>query len=144
MLQGVLIGALLAAGIWSGGTWDGQGATLGVAVGLLLVVLGGGLALRGLRDLGGALTPLPRPRDGATLVEHGVYGRVRHPIYGGLVIAAAGWALLSASTLALAMTGVLFVFFDLKARREERWLEERYPGYPAYRARTRRLLPALY
>jgi len=35
-------------------------------------------------------------------------------------------------------------FFDLKSRREERWLEERYPGYAAYRARTRRLIPGLY
>jgi protein-S-isoprenylcysteine O-methyltransferase Ste14 len=36
---------------------------------------------------------------------------------------------------------LLFGFFELKSRREEVWLVERYPGYVAYRERTRRLIP---
>jgi len=39
---------------------------------------------------------------------------------------------------------VLLVFFTLKSAREEVWLEQRYPGYPAYRATTRRMLPFIY
>ncbi len=88
-----------------------------------------------------ALTPLPYPRDGAGLVETGVYARVRHPIYGGLVLAAFGWGLLAASPVAIALAAVLLGFFELKSRREEVWLAERFPGYPAYRERTRRLIP---
>ena len=38
----------------------------------------------------------------------------------------------------------LFVFFDLKPRREEAWLIERFSAYGAYRARTRRLIPWLH
>jgi protein-S-isoprenylcysteine O-methyltransferase Ste14 len=41
----------------------------------------------------------------------------------------------------LAVAVVLLGFFELKSRREETWLEERFPDYPAYRARTRRLIP---
>jgi protein-S-isoprenylcysteine O-methyltransferase Ste14 len=41
-------------------------------------------------------------------------------------------------------TAALLVFFDLKARREERWLEEAYPGYGDYRRRVRKLVPFLY
>ena len=61
-----------------------------------------------------------------------------------LILAAAGWGLLRASPLTLVGALVLAVFFDLKSRREEIWLAEKYPEYPDYRTRTRRLLPWIY
>jgi protein-S-isoprenylcysteine O-methyltransferase Ste14 len=39
---------------------------------------------------------------------------------------------------------LLGCFFDLKSRREEAWLLVAYPGYAAYRARVRRLVPFIY
>ena len=54
------------------------------------------------------------------------------------------WGLLMASAVALLLAAVLLGFFDLKSRREELWLEDRHPGYAAYRDRTRRLIPGLY
>jgi protein-S-isoprenylcysteine O-methyltransferase Ste14 len=39
---------------------------------------------------------------------------------------------------------LLGCFFDLKARREEAWLLDAYPGYAAYRARVRKLVPFIY
>ena len=86
----------------------------------------------------------PRPRAGAQLVTGGVYAVVRHPIYTGVVLGATGWGLLAASPGALACAAALFLLFDLKSRREEAWLTERFPGYAPYRARTRRLLPFVY
>ncbi len=74
-------------------------------------------------------------------MQTGVYGIVRHPIYGGVIIGSVGWGLLTASPVALATAVVLFAFFDLKSRREEAWLERRFPNYAAYRARTPRLIP---
>ena len=65
-------------------------------------------------------------------------------MYGGAVIAALGWGLAMASPMALAGAFVLGVFFDLKSRREEAWLGERFAGYAAYRQHTRRLIPWLY
>lgn len=115
------------------------------AVGMALVAAGGLLAVLGVWHLGASLTALPHPRDGASLVETGVYGLVRHPIYGGLVIAALGYGLaMHAVITAIAGSLALLVFFRLKSGREEAWLETRYPGYAAYRARTRRMLPFLY
>jgi protein-S-isoprenylcysteine O-methyltransferase Ste14 len=110
---------------------------------VLLVLAGLILAVRGIVDLGGALTPLPHPRDGADLVEHGVYRMVRHPIYGGLIVASLGWALVRASVAALALTAVLWAFFHLKSTREEAWLTGRFAGYAAYRSRTKRFIPWL-
>ena len=142
-IQIVLFWLVVAAGM-AGPVLDGPArAVLGVAGGVLIAA-GGYLAVRGVVDLRDSLTALPRPRDGARLVETGSYALVRHPIYGGLVLGAAGWSLLTASPLALALAVVLLVFFRLKSSREEAWLRERYPGYEAYAGRTRRMLPLLY
>lgn len=143
-IQVVLFAAILAAGFLAGGAWSGTVALVTAALGVALIAAGGLLAVKGVLDLGTSLTPLPHPRDGSELIQTGAYRLARHPIYGGLILAAAGWGLVTASLVALALAAVLLGFFDLKSRREERWLEERYPDYPAYRARTRRLIPGVY
>lgn len=143
VLQGVLLVAIGACGVLAP-AWDAPARPVTTAAGAVLLALGGILAVAGMRDLRGNLTPLPHPRHDATLVETGAYRLARHPIYGGLVIAALGWGLVTASPLSLALAAVLLAFFDLKSRREEAWLEARFPGYPAYRRRTRRLIPFVY
>lgn len=143
VLQFVLLPLVVAAG-WLGPAWDGAARTATTAAGLGLLAGGGALATRGLLDLWHVLTPLPHPRADGELIEDGAYRLVRHPIYGGFVLGAAGWGLLTASPAALAGAAVLLVFFDLKARVEEHWCDAHYPGYAAYRARTRKLIPFVY
>lgn len=141
VLQFILLGLIAAAG-WLGRTAaDDPLRTIALAAGICLIAIGGFLAVRGVVDLRGALTPLPHPRPDADLVETGVYAHARHPIYGGLIVASAGWSLLTASAVALGLTVVLAGFFVLKSAREEIWLTGRYPGYAAYRARTKRFIP---
>ena len=60
------------------------------------------------------------------------------------MVTAAGWALAWHSIAGALLPIVLLAFFDMKARREERWLEAAYPGYGDYRKRTRKLIPFLY
>ncbi len=139
-IQAVLLVAIGLAGR-AGPAWDGPLRIVTGGTGLALLAGGGLLALRGSRDLRAALTPLPYPRPDGELIRTGVYAKVRHPIYGGLVIAAVGFGLLTASPLALGLATALLGFFLLKSRREEVWLMARYPEYEAYRAQTRRLIP---
>ena len=109
-----------------------------------VALFGAALNVAGVRRLGPNLTPLPYPKDGSVLVEIGPYALVRHPIYSGLIIAALGWALVVHGLLTLAYALVLFAFFDVKSRREERWLCEKFPEYGGYQGRVRKLLPWLY
>jgi protein-S-isoprenylcysteine O-methyltransferase Ste14 len=131
--------ALLAAGVAGvmGPDWPSDvGAPLRVG-GLVVAAAGGVLGAAGIAHLGDALTPFPRPVDDAELRQDGMFGVVRHPIYGGLLLVALGWSLLT-SPLALAPTAALAAVFEAKRRREERWLSERHPTYAAYARRVRR------
>lgn len=86
----------------------------------------------------------PSPKSGGSLVTHGIYRYVRHPMYTSILIfgVACVIAKQGAATLALfcMLLGVLFG----KARLEEQWLCEKFPGYPAYMKTTRRFLPGIF
>ena len=102
-------------------------------LGAPLIVGGIGLALWGVRTLGPSLTPGTEPLPGAQLVTSGSYRHVRHPIYGGVVLALTGYTLVWSSwTLALVVGLLVRTYFNGKAKAEERWLVQRYPTYEAY------------
>ncbi len=104
----------------------------------LVILLAGALAL------GRNLTPFPRPVPDGHLITGGIYGIVRHPLYAALIVGAIGWGVLSDNLLAIALGAVLFLFFDLKSRREEKWLAQAYPDYASYRRRVKKLIPWVY
>lgn len=112
--------------------------------GLLLGFGGGILGLVSIRQLGTNLTAFPRPKEDATLVESGAYSFVRHPIYSSLLLACTGFSLLRSSTPSLILSVVLGLFFEQKARHEERWLVTKFAEYAAYKQRVPgRILPGL-
>ncbi len=117
---------------------------LALGIGGLLAGAGLLLALAGLWWLGDNLSILPHPKDDAVLVQSGAYGVVRHPIYSGLITGAVGWALLNTSVMTLIYAGVLLIFFDIKSRREERWLGRKFPEYADYQRRVHKLIPFVY
>ncbi len=142
--QAVLM-LLVALAPWSDrGAWTGPGSMAAIVTGIALAVAGTVFAGAGLAALGRNLTPFPRPRRDAALVETGIYAVVRHPIYSGLIMAAFGWGLAWRSPATLALAAALLVFFDVKSRREERWLAEKFDGYADYRRRVRKLIPFVY
>ena len=143
LAQALVLGSVAVAGRFGRGRVASLGA-VGRVLGIGTLLAGAVLMVRGARELGSSLTPLPRPADHGTLVHTGIYRSVRHPIYGGLIVGAAGWALATASAAALALLPATTAFFWLKSRREEAWLRDRYPGYDAYRAGTRRFVPHLW
>ena len=143
VLQFALIAAIIAVGLlapgWpDGGRWwvKGAGVVLLFAGALVLVSAG--------RALGSGFTPFPKPAEAGALVEEGPYAFVRHPVYSGGLLVAAGISL-ALSPWSLVVTGALAVVWALKASVEERFLTARYPGYADYCSRTPyRLVPFVY
>ena len=146
IMQFVLFGVIFfAPKSWPGWpAWTVPWSTMGVAAGLLLGSIGTLLVLVGLISLGGNLTAVPRPIENGKMVQSGPYRLVRHPIYSGIIIGAFGWGLLQNGILTLGYALILFFFFDIKSRREERWLCEKYGDYPAYQQQVKKLIPFVY
>lgn len=113
---------------------------LGGLLGLLGILLIGA----GLINLGNNLTPYPHPKSDSNHVEHGAYKIVRHPIYSGLIFAAVGWSLWKGSLAMLIYSLILFLFFDIKSRKEESWLMDKFSTYTAYQQRVSKLIPFVY
>jgi len=110
-------------------------------LGVPLVAVGAWVGLAALRLHGRKLTPLPEPNPALGLQRTGVYAVIRHPMYTGLLLSAFGLAILAQKPLAIAAAGALTVFFNLKAREEERRLRRCYPDYADYQRATGRFLP---
>ncbi len=138
IVQFVLMMAVIFLGVLAHGDWT-QPTLMTAGAGLLVV--GGYFGITGVLVLGRNRTPYPRPRAGSDLVQHGIYARVRHPLYTSVMLASLGWALVWQSATSFMAALVLVPFFHAKARREERWLCEKFPGYPEYAERVPRFVP---
>lgn len=123
--------------------WPISGAVSSSA-GIVLMALGLGLSVAAALNLGSNLTPLPHPKDDASFVASGPYRVVRHPMYGSVILLALGWAFHVEGLLTVVYALLTVLFFDIKTRREEAWLIQRFPEYAAYRRRVRKLIPFIY
>lgn len=112
--------------------------------GLLLLSLGALCGIAGATALKRNLTPFPKPLAESRLVQSGIYGRTRHPLYVAVLCASFGWALVCQSWPGMGAALALGLFLDAKARHEERWLRVRYPDYEDYQRKVRRFIPGIY
>ena len=117
-----------------------NGGITGV-VGVALCALGVGLAIWARAHIGRNWGMPMSQKENPELVMTGPYAFVRHPIYGGILLAMLGSAL--AATVFWVIPLVLFgCFFIHSARREEAFMIGRFPDeYPAYMKRSHMLLP---
>lgn len=111
-----------------------------------LVLFAGGLALAiwARWHLGRNWGPPMTEKDDPELVMSGPYRWIRNPIYSGLILAMLGTTL--AVTLGwLVPTVVVGGYFVYSALMEQRYLTHRLPQtYPAYRDRTKLLVPFVF
>ena len=100
--------------------------------------------ISGAMALGRNLTPFPKPSAGTQFVRRGIYCLMRHPLYTAVFCAAVGWSLVRHSWPAMSASLALAMFFDAKARHEERWLRQHFPDYARYAQQVRRFIPWIY
>jgi protein-S-isoprenylcysteine O-methyltransferase Ste14 len=126
-------------GFW---TIDGEATRwLGVA----LLALGGTLRIAPVFILGNRFSGLVAIQPGHTLVTTGLYARIRHPSYLGLLVSALGWALAFRSGVGVLLALLLVPPVIARMNSEEALLASRFgEEYEAYRSRTSCLVPVLY
>ena len=116
------------------------------AAGLLCLAVSLWFFHRSHADLGTNWSITLEVREKHQLVTHGIYRRIRHPMYMALGLYSLGQALALPNGVAgpsyLVALGLLFA---LRVGPEERMMREEFGAdYEAYMARTKRLLPRIW
>ncbi len=142
-IQSLLIVAVLLCGA-AGGPWPQSVRTPLFVAGIAGLALGAAMLVASMLSLGRSFRTLPEPLPGAELKQGYLYGLVRHPIYGAIMLLALSGAAYS-SPLALIPAVALVAVLIGKSNVEERWLSAAHPDYSDYRRRVRRrFLPGLF
>lgn len=109
-------------------------------LGVILLVLGGFFTLVAALHLNVNLSPFPSPLPDSKLIVHGIYKKVRHPIYTGILMGFLGFSIIADSGYKLLITFLLFLLFYFKSKYEEKRLLLLFPEYEDYRKRSGRFL----
>jgi protein-S-isoprenylcysteine O-methyltransferase Ste14 len=124
--------------------WTFDGAAIRW-LGVVFFAAGGALRIWPVFVLGRRFSGLVAIQPGHTLVTTGIYGRIRHPSYLGLLVNALGWALAFRSGVGVLLAALMIPAILARIRAEERLLRTQFgEKYDAYRGRTARMIPGLY
>ena len=111
--------------------------------GVVLIALGAIILVTSFVRLGRSLTANPVPKDDGVLVTSGLYAKVRHPIYFGLLVLALGVVLDAGWWPQIIIASMLYFLLNIKAQFEEDLLRKKYPEYKAYALKTPRFFPRI-
>jgi protein-S-isoprenylcysteine O-methyltransferase Ste14 len=115
-------------------------------LGVLVLIAAMVLFRRTHADLGRAWSVTLEVRDQHRLVTHGIYTRLRHPMYSSFWLWAIAQALLLPNWIAgfAGIVGFGILFFGRVGREERMMLETFGEEYRAYMGRTKRVVPGIY
>ncbi len=104
-------------------------------IGFIVGVFGAVILITGIMTLGKYFTASINPKG---LVTHGIYSKIRHPIFIGVILIYLGFEFIFQSTYGLLLVVfVLIPFYVYSAIEEEKVLLERFKAeYTAYKKKT--------
>ncbi len=102
----------------------------------IIIISGIYISINSLIALGNNLSPLPEPKQNASLVKNKIYKRLRHPLYFSLIMISIGINLYLFSILHLILLILLSLILIGKAHSEERRLKLIYVDYKVYMQNT--------
>src|SRR3954468_2129490 len=121
-----------------------QPAAIALIVGTLLILIGAGLAWRAQEDMQESWRVGIDPTQRTRLVANGLFRFCRNPIYLGLQLAMAGFAMLVPGTLSLLLLATTLIVTYFQARLEEAHLLRQHGAeYAEYCQRVGRFFPHL-
>ncbi len=86
-----------------------------------------------------------RIRDGHTLITHGIYSHVRHPVYTGVILSAIAIPIYTTSLPGLLIALLGIPLFNYRIRNEEKMLIQEYGHqYLEYIKTTPKLIPRIH
>jgi protein-S-isoprenylcysteine O-methyltransferase Ste14 len=114
-------------------------------LGLALFWIGSVIRLIAVFALGHRFSGVVAIQPDHKLKTDGIYRRVRHPSYTGLLVAMIGWVLVFRSSIGLVLNVTLFLLLLSRMADEEKFLEAEFGDeYRAYRQKSWRLVPFVY
>ncbi len=108
-----------------------------IGMGIIMV----GIALFQLKS---SLTPFPSPKETTQLLQSGIYGIVRHPIYSGIINVMFGYSLIKGDIVKLTIALAILILFYFKSKYEETLLTQSFPEYKLYKDNTGRFFPKVF
>lgn len=113
-------------------------------IGVAITYAGIALAIWARRHLGQNWSATVTLKEGHELIRSGPYGRIRHPIYTGMLTGFAGTALALGEYRGLIALAIAITCFFLKARKEERYLVKEFgESFQEHLRRTGMFFPKL-
>ena len=113
-------------------------------IGAVLTIAGVALAIWARWHIGANWSGTVTLKEGHELIRSGPYGRICHPIYTGILLAALGTAVEIGRIAGLIALALGWVSFWFKARREESFLREEFgPKFEEHRKQTGMFLPKI-
>ncbi|MFA4985023.1 MAG: isoprenylcysteine carboxylmethyltransferase family protein [Candidatus Brocadiia bacterium] len=118
-----------------------RGSDTQLLVGGLMMIAGSAINLIGLLTLRRAFTLMAEAR---TLIGHGIFRYVRHPLYAGHFVVFLGSLLINLYWYTIIVYAVFVLGQYTRARIEERKLTAAFPEYTEYKAKTGMFFPKLW
>jgi protein-S-isoprenylcysteine O-methyltransferase Ste14 len=116
------------------------------ALGIALIILGISIRYISIRTLGRSFTAHLRVNEGRRLIQEGIYKRLRHPSYFGMIFSFLGLPLAFCSlygVIYMVVVGIPGLIFRINL--EEKFLVGEFGSeYIEYRKRTSKLIPFVY
>jgi len=101
-----------------------------VSFGLILIMIS-------LITLGRNFSPFPRAREKGNLITNGIYSRIRHPMYFGLISISTGNCFINSSFMKVILTLLLMIVISIKIKIEEQYLLLRFANYSIYKSKVK-------
>ena len=138
LLAGLAMWLLARVLPWPGDLLGGLPAALLIAAAGVAVAVAGVVAFRRART---TVNPM-KPEASSALVERGIYGLTRNPMYLGMALVLAAWALWLGSVAAVSVLPLFTLYMTrFQIVPEERALAAKFGvAFAAYRSRVRRWL----
>ena len=102
-------------------------------LGFLIITIAFIILLVAIKDLGGNLSPFPRPNNNSILVTKGIYRFMRHPMYYSLIFISFGVFIIKLSIYYLFLSISLGLIIKFKIALEEQYLKNKFKNYFLYK-----------